>query len=66
MNWDRIEGNWRQIKGNLKVIRGKLTDNPLKILAGRHEQLSGRLLEEYGIDIDAVRNPRFDGQNLSN
>lgn len=66
MNWNRIEGNWRQIKGNLKEIRGKLTDNPVHILAGRHEQLSGRLLEEYGIDIDAVSNLRFDGRKLCN
>ena len=55
MNWDRIEGNWKQIKGNLKEIRGKLTDNQLDVIAGKHEQLAGRILEEYGIDIDRPR-----------
>jgi uncharacterized protein YjbJ (UPF0337 family) len=54
MNWDRIEGNWRQIKGNLKEIRGKLIGNQLDVVAGKREQLSGRLLEDYSIDIDEV------------
>jgi uncharacterized protein YjbJ (UPF0337 family) len=64
MNWDRIEGNWRQIKGNLKEIRGKLTDNPLDVIAGKREQLSGRLLEDYGIDIDIAEKHKSEWQKL--
>jgi uncharacterized protein YjbJ (UPF0337 family) len=52
MNWDCIEGNWKQIEGNLREIRGKLRCNQFDVIAGRHEQLAGRILEEYGIDID--------------
>lgn len=64
MNWDRIEGNWRQIKGNLQVVLGKFTDNPLAVLAGKREQLSGRLLEDYGIDINEVEKRKSGWQNL--
>ena len=64
MNWDRIEGNWRQIKGNLQVIRGKLIDNPMDVAAGKREQLSGRLLEDYGIDINEVDKRKSGWQNL--
>jgi uncharacterized protein YjbJ (UPF0337 family) len=64
MNWDRIEGNWKQIKGNLKEIRGKLTDNQFDVIAGKHEQLAGRILEEYGIDIDRPKKLQFGWQKF--
>jgi uncharacterized protein YjbJ (UPF0337 family) len=49
MNWDRIEGNWKQLKGKAKVRWGKLTDDQFDVIAGKREQLVGRVQEKYGI-----------------
>jgi uncharacterized protein YjbJ (UPF0337 family) len=49
MNWDQIEGNWKQIKGKVKEKWGKLTDDELDVLAGKKDQLIGKIQERYGI-----------------
>jgi uncharacterized protein YjbJ (UPF0337 family) len=54
MNWDRIEGNWKQVTGKAKVQWGKLTSDDLDIIAGRREQLAGKIQERYGIAKDAA------------
>jgi uncharacterized protein YjbJ (UPF0337 family) len=52
MNWDRIQGNWKQVVGKAKAQWGKLTDDDLDVVAGRREQLAGRIQERYGIAKD--------------
>jgi uncharacterized protein YjbJ (UPF0337 family) len=52
MNWDRIEGNRKQVTGRAKVQWGKLTDDDLDVVAGRRDQLAGKLQERYGIAKD--------------
>jgi uncharacterized protein YjbJ (UPF0337 family) len=52
MNWDRIEGNWKQVTGKVKVQWGKLTDDDIDIVAGRRDQLAGKIQERYGIAKD--------------
>jgi uncharacterized protein YjbJ (UPF0337 family) len=52
MNWDRIEGNWKQMKGKVKEKWGKLTDDHLDVIAGKRDQLVGRIQESYGISRD--------------
>ena len=49
MNWDQIEGNWKQIKGKVKEKWGKFTDDELDVLAGKRDQLVGKIQERYGI-----------------
>jgi uncharacterized protein YjbJ (UPF0337 family) len=49
MNWDKIEGNWKQVTGRAKAQWGKLTDDDLQIVAGRREQLAGKIQERYGV-----------------
>jgi len=49
MNWDRIEGNWKQLKGKVKAQWGNLTDDDLDVVAGRREQLAGKVQERYGV-----------------
>lgn len=49
MNWDQIEGKWKQMSGKVKVKWGKLTDNDIDVIAGREEQLIGKIQERYGI-----------------
>ncbi|MEP7062074.1 MAG: CsbD family protein [Betaproteobacteria bacterium] len=52
MNWDRIEGNWKQFKGKAKEQWGKLTDDQLDVIAGKRDQLVGKVQESYGVGKD--------------
>lgn len=52
MNWDRIEGNWKQVKGLAKQKWGKLTDDELDVIAGKRDELTGRIQESYGLAKD--------------
>ena len=52
MNWDVIEGNWKQFKGHVKEKCGRLTEDNLDTIAGKREQLSGKIQEAYGITKD--------------
>ncbi|AYQ27001.1 MULTISPECIES: CsbD family protein [unclassified Polaromonas] len=49
MNQDRIEGNWLQFKGKVKEQWGKLTDDDLDVIAGKRDQLLGRIQERHGL-----------------
>jgi uncharacterized protein YjbJ (UPF0337 family) len=68
MNNDQIEGNWKQAKGKIKEQWGKLTDDDLDVIAGKRDQLLGRIQERHGIAKDEAdkqvrefekRNPTF-------
>lgn len=52
MNWDRVEGQWKQMSGKVKAKWGKLTDDDLTVIAGKKDQLVGRIQERYGIHKD--------------
>lgn len=54
MNKDTFEGNWKQLKGKAREQWGKLTDDDLDVIAGKRDQLAGRLQERYGLAKDAV------------
>lgn len=49
MNWDRIEGQWSQVKGKAREQWGKLTDDDVDVIAGKRDQLAGKIQERYGI-----------------
>jgi uncharacterized protein YjbJ (UPF0337 family) len=68
MNSDRIEGNWKQFKGKVQEQWGKLTDDDLDVIAGKREQLLGRIQERHGLNKDEAekqirtweeKNPNF-------
>ena len=68
MNHDRLGGNWKQMKGKVKEQWGKLTDDDLDVIAGRRDQLLGRIQERHGLARDEAqrevdtferRNPDF-------
>jgi uncharacterized protein YjbJ (UPF0337 family) len=48
MNSDQLEGNWTQFKGKMREKWGKLTDNDWETVAGKKDQLLGKLQERYG------------------
>jgi uncharacterized protein YjbJ (UPF0337 family) len=43
MDWNRVEGSWKQMKGKVKEQWGKLTDDDLDVIAGRQDQLEGKI-----------------------
>jgi uncharacterized protein YjbJ (UPF0337 family) len=54
MNWDRIEGNWKQFRGRAQQQWGKLTNDDLDVVAGRRQELVGKIQERYGLAKDAA------------
>ena len=52
MDWNIVEGNWKQFKGQVKEQWGKLTDDHLDVIAGKRDQLAGKIQESYGITKD--------------
>ena len=49
MNWDQVAGNWKQFKGSVRERWVKLTDDDLDVVAGKRDQLLGKIQERYGI-----------------
>ena len=60
MNQDRIQGRWKQLKGKLKEQWGRLTDDDLDVIAGRRDQLLGRIQQRHGLARDAAGRPAPD------
>ena len=54
MNKQTIEGNWMQIKGAVRETWGKLTDDDMDVIAGKRDQLIGKIKERYGKAADVV------------
>lgn len=54
MNWDQIEGNWKKFSGKVREKWGDLTDDDIDKIAGKREQLLGRIQERYGINRAAA------------
>ncbi len=52
MDWNIVEGNWKQFKGKIKEQWGKITDDDLDRIAGKRDQLAGKIQESYGIGKD--------------
>lgn len=54
MNWSQIEGKWHEMKGQAKSKWGKLTDDDLKTVGGKREQLIGKVQQRYGVMKEAA------------
>lgn len=54
MNWEQLEGNWKQFTGQVKSKWGKLTDDDMTVIAGKRDQLAGKLQQRYGYAKDQV------------
>jgi uncharacterized protein YjbJ (UPF0337 family) len=50
--WDRVEGSWKEFTGKVKEQWGRLTDDDLTAIAGKRDQLSGKIQERYGYAKD--------------
>lgn len=54
INEDRIKGNWTQFKGKVKEQWGKLTDDDMDVIAGKRDQMLGKLQERHGLAKEAA------------
>ncbi|CDR33119.1 putative stress-response protein [Criblamydia sequanensis CRIB-18] len=52
MNKDVFQGQWNILKGKVKEQWGKLTDDDLKEINGKREQLLGKIQKRYGYAKD--------------
>ena len=52
MNQDRIQGRWKEFKGKVRERWGRLTDDDLNVIAGRRDQLLGRIQQRHGLARD--------------
>lgn len=48
MNRDIFEGNWKQATGKIRQQWGKLTDDDVEQIAGKRDELVGRIQKRYG------------------
>lgn len=64
MNWDRIEGEWKQRRGKAVHHWGKMMNDELAAIAGKYEELVGRLQEKYGIASDNSKHQLEDLKKL--
>ncbi len=66
MDWDRISGNWAHWRRRIRERWGRLTSDELDGVAGRREQLVGRIQKAYGLTPDeAERQLRNWERNLA-
>lgn len=54
MNWDTTKANWNLFKGNMKLQWGRLTHDHLSKIAGRRDQLTGKMQKTYGATKQVV------------
>jgi len=52
MNWESLKGDWKVLKGQARQKWAKLTDDDLELIAGKGEELAGRLQVRYGLQKD--------------
>jgi uncharacterized protein YjbJ (UPF0337 family) len=55
MNWDSIEGKWKQRREKAVLHWGKTMNDGLAAIAGKHEELVGKLQKKYGITKEEAR-----------
>ncbi len=52
MNWEHIKADWQSVKGDVKTKWAKLTDDDMKLIEGKWDQLAAKLHERYGYAKD--------------
>jgi uncharacterized protein YjbJ (UPF0337 family) len=54
MNWDRMAGNWPENKNTVRKRWSKLTDDDLRRINGKRDQLVSVLIERYALPKDQI------------
>jgi uncharacterized protein YjbJ (UPF0337 family) len=53
MNWHQVQGSWNQVKGKAKQMWGDLTDDELDTIAGKRDELVGRLHQVWYQQVES-------------
>jgi uncharacterized protein YjbJ (UPF0337 family) len=64
MNSDQIAGKLRQFAGKAKEQWGRLTDDDWQVIAGRRDQLIGKIQERYGIEREMAERQVADFERM--
>ena len=51
---NQLKGEWKQLRGKVQEQWGKLTNDDLDVIAGKRDQLIGRLQVRYGHAQDEI------------
>jgi len=65
MNWEIAEGNWKQFKGKVKARWGELTNDQLDVIAGKRDELAGKIQASYGITKEEVEKQIKDFERIN-
>jgi len=49
MNWEQVEDRWRQLMSSAKENWSKLSEDDLRRISGKREQLAVKIQQAYGI-----------------
>lgn len=49
IGWNIVERNWKELKGTLKETWCDMTDDELDVIAGKREQLVGKIQTKYEV-----------------
>jgi uncharacterized protein YjbJ (UPF0337 family) len=49
MNWEQVESRWKLLMDSAKENWNKLSDDDLRQISGKREQLAVKIQEAYGI-----------------
>jgi len=63
MNTEILQGKWHQLKGSARAQWGKLTDDELDQVAGKRDQLVGKIQNSYGIGKDEAEKQMKDWES---
>ncbi len=47
--WNKVGGAWNELKGEVKKQWGKFSDDDVKTINGRKDELVGRIMRLYGV-----------------
>ncbi|MFZ1853075.1 MAG: CsbD family protein, partial [Nitrosomonas sp.] len=61
--WDQIEGNWKQLKGKAVEKWGEISDDEMDVIAGKKDQLVGKLQTKYGVTLEEAEKEVNDFSN---
>lgn len=50
-----LKGSWNEVSGKLKQQYGELTDDDVKFVEGKEDELLGRLQKKIGKTKDEIR-----------
>ena len=49
MNWEQVESRWKQLMVSARENWSKISDDDLKLISGKREQLAAKIQETYGL-----------------